>query len=99
VTDSVGGAEAEARRIVAEAQQAAQAMAAQLRQRADDDAAELRVRAQADIESSKAEAIADLQAEVSQLALAAAEAVVRRNLDPATQAALVENYINQVGAR
>ena len=99
VADAVSGAEAEASRIVAEAEQAAQAMAAQLRQRADEDAADLRARARADIESSKTQAIADLQAEVSQLALGAAESVVRRNLDPETQAALVENYINQVGTR
>lgn len=96
VTDAVSGAEAEADRIVAEAREAAASMGAQLRQRADEDAADLRTRAQADIESGKAQAIADLQAEVSQLALGAAEGVVRRNLDPDTQSALVENYINQV---
>jgi F-type H+-transporting ATPase subunit b len=98
VTASVGGAEAEASRIVADARDSAEAMRTQLRQRADEEAAELRARAQADIESSKAQAIADLREEVSQLALGAAENVVRRNLDPRTQDALVENYINQVGA-
>jgi F-type H+-transporting ATPase subunit b len=99
VTDSVGGAEAEADKILAEARQAAEAMVVQLRQRADEEAADLRARARADIEAGKSQAIADLQAEVAQLALGAAENVVRRNLDPETQAALVESYINQVGAR
>jgi F-type H+-transporting ATPase subunit b len=99
VSDAVSGADAEAERIVVEAREAAAAMATQLRQRADEEAADLRARAQLDIESGKAQAIADLQAEVSQLALGAAENVVRRNLDPETQTALVENYINQVGTR
>lgn len=98
VSASVGGAEAEAARIVAEARESAEAMRVQLRERADQEAADLRTRARADIESSRAQAIADLREEVSQLALGAAENVVRRNLDASTQDALVENYINQVGA-
>lgn len=99
VTEAMSGADEEAAAIVAEAREAAASMAVQLRERADAEAAELRARAQADIESSRAQAIADLQAEVSQLALGAAENVVRRNLDPATQDALVESYITQVGSR
>jgi len=99
VTEAMSGADEEAAAIVAEAREAAAAMEVQLRQRADAEAADLRARAQADIESSRAQAIADLQAEVSELALGAAENVVRRNLDPATQDALVESYITQVGSR
>ncbi len=56
-------------------------------------------RAAADIESSKAQAVADLRSEVARLAIGAAEVVVQRNLDPATQTQLVENYIEQVGSR
>jgi F0F1-type ATP synthase membrane subunit b/b' len=41
----------------------------------------------------------ELRSEVAQLAIGAAEAVVRRNLDPATQTQLVEDYINQVAAQ
>jgi len=36
---------------------------------------------------------------VANLAIGAAEIVVQRNLDRATQSQLVENYINQVGSR
>jgi F-type H+-transporting ATPase subunit b len=97
VNASVRNADVEASRIVADARDSAEAMREQLRQRADEEVADLRARAQADIEASKTQAIADLRAEVSQLALGAAESVVRRNLDATTQAALVENYINQVG--
>jgi F0F1-type ATP synthase membrane subunit b/b' len=42
--------------------------------------------------------MADLRGEVTSLAIGAAEQVVGRNLDEATNAALVEAYIDQVGA-
>jgi F-type H+-transporting ATPase subunit b len=69
-----------------------------LERRAQADIAELRRRAEADVEASKAQAMADVRAEVATLALAAAERVVERSLDRETQLALIENYINQVGA-
>ena len=53
----------------------------------------------ADIESAKVQAMADLRGEVAQLAIGAAETVVGRNLDEATQVQLVEDYINQVAAQ
>ncbi len=95
---SVGDAVADAARVVAEAHQSAQQLGVSLRARADQEAADLRTRAQADIEAQKVQAIADLQAEVAALASGAAEAVVRHNLDDATQSSLIDNYINQVGA-
>ncbi len=98
VRASVGDAEADAVRIVADAHQSAKQLDVSLRARADQEAQDLRQRALADIESSKVQAIADLQAEVASLARGAAEAVVRHNLDDATQASLIDNYINQVGA-
>ena len=48
---------------------------------------------------AKAQAMADLRGEVAQLAIGAAETVVGRNLDEATQVQLVEDYINQVAAQ
>ena len=51
-----------------------------------------------DIEAAKAHALTDLRGEVAQLAIGAAEVVVQRNLDAATQTQLVEDYINQVAA-
>ena len=51
------------------------------------------------IEAAKGQAIADLRGEVAQLAIGAAEVVVKRNLDQATQTQLIEDYINQVNAR
>ncbi len=95
---SVGNAEQDAARIVSEARATAEQLRVSLRERADQEAVDLRNRAVADIEAQKTQAIADLRSEVSQLARGAAEAVVRNNLDDATQTALIDNYIRQVGA-
>lgn len=91
-------ARSEAGRIIEEARQTADAMRRDLQTRAEAEIGELRRRAAADVEAAKAQAIADLQAEVSALAIGAAEVVVQRNLDRETNAALVENYIRTVGA-
>ncbi len=77
----------------------AASLKAQLQAKAEQDAAELVARATADVEASKGQALADLQADAASLALGAAEAVVNRNLDAATQTDLIERYISQVGAQ
>jgi F-type H+-transporting ATPase subunit b len=88
----------ESARIIEEARQAADEVKQSLTAKAQADIAELRGRATADIEAAKAQAIADLRGEVASLAIGAAEQVVGRNLDRDTNVALVEAYINQVGA-
>ena len=88
----------ERQRILDEAAQTAATLKVQLQAKADQDAAELVARASADVEASKGQALADLQADAASLALGAAEAVVNRNLDTATQTDLIESYIAQVGA-
>ncbi len=59
----------------------------------------MRSAAAADVEAAKVQAIADLQGEVAQLAVGAAEVVVRRSLDAATQTQLIEDYIASVASR
>jgi F-type H+-transporting ATPase subunit b len=88
----------EAARIIEEARQSADEVRANLVAKAEADVAEMRARAAADIEAAKAQAIADLRGEVANLAIGAAEEVVGRSLDRDTNVALVEAYINQVGA-
>ncbi len=61
--------------------------------------ADLRAKAAADIEASKAQVMGDLQSDVAALAIGAAEVVVEKSLDQATQVQLIENYINQVNQR
>ena len=89
----------ERQRILDEAAVTAANLKTQLQAKADQDAADLKARATADIEASKGQALADLQADAASLAMGAAEAVVNRNLDAATQAELIETYITQVGAK
>jgi F-type H+-transporting ATPase subunit b len=92
-------AKAEAGRIIEEARQAADALKKDQEARLQTELAETRARAAADIEAAKAQATADLQGELATLAVGAASAVVNKNLDPAAQTQLIEDYINQVGTR
>lgn len=92
-------ARAEAGRIIEEARQAADGLKRDQEARLQTELAELRERAVADIEAAKSQAMADLRGEVAQLAIGAAEVVVQRNLDSATQTQLVDEYIAQVAAR
>jgi len=69
---------------------------AELQVRATEEVAEMRARAAADIESARSQAISDLRGEVSEIAVGAAEAVIKANLDHSTQSALVDAYIDEV---
>ena len=66
--------------------------------KAEADVAEQRAKAAADIEAAKAQAVADLRGEVTNLAIGAAEQVVGQSLNDDSRRALVEAYIDQVGA-
>ena len=92
-------AKTEAGRIIEEARQAADQIKRDQEARLQSELAELRTRAIADIDDAKGRAMNDLRGEVAQLAIGAAQTVVQRNLDPATQTQLVEDYINQVAAQ
>tara|TARA_B100000678_G_scaffold19991_1_gene15368 strand:+ start:145 stop:561 length:417 start_codon:yes stop_codon:yes gene_type:complete len=90
-------AQAEAARII----EAARSDAEQVRQdriaAIEPEIAEKRAQAEADIEAAKDRALADLRAQVTSLAVGAAEQVVRSTLDEATHARLVDDYIESVG--
>lgn len=89
----------ESARIIEEARQSADALKRDQETRLQSELADLRAKAAADIEAAKTQAIADLRGEVAALAVGAAEVVVGRNLDQATQVQLIEDYINQVANR
>jgi F-type H+-transporting ATPase subunit b len=90
-------AKGEAARIIEDARQSADALKKDQETRLQTELAEARARAAADIEAAKAQATADLRGELADLAVGAASAVVNKNLDPAAQAQLIEDYINSVG--
>jgi F-type H+-transporting ATPase subunit b len=92
-------ARTEAGQIIEEARQAADQLKRDQEARLQTELAELRERAVNDIESAKAQAMTDLRSEVAQLAIGAAETIVGRNLDAATQTQLVDDYIDQISAR
>jgi len=92
-------AKTEAGRIIEEARQQADAIKREQEQRLQTELAEMRSRAAADVEAAKAQAMADLRGEVAQLAVGAAEVVVQRNLDAATQQQLIDSYINSLASR
>lgn len=91
-------AKAEANRIIEEAKQSAEAVRRDLMERAEQEAAGLRERNQQEIAAAKESMIVDLRSDVSALAIELAEKVVEKNLDNQTNAALIDQYINQVGA-
>jgi F-type H+-transporting ATPase subunit b len=88
----------ESARIIEEARQTADALKRDAEGRLQTELAEIRARALADIEASKTQALADLRGEVADLAIGAAELVIKQNLDRDTQVRLIEEYISTVGA-
>jgi len=95
---ALADSDSEAARIVEEARQTADRLRVDIEARAEAEVATLRERNAHDIATARRQAESDLVGEVSRLALGAAEKVVHNNLDDATQQALIENFISQVGA-
>lgn len=89
----------EAARIIEEARQQADALKREREAQLAAELEEQRRRAAAEIEASRQQALADLQRQIADLAIAAAEAVVGRNLDRETNEALVREFIASVGGR
>lgn len=92
----LGDAEAEAARILEEAEVQARAVKADLIARADQDAVTARERASIEVSASTGQASADIQAAIAAQAATAAESIVNANLDQATHADLIDRYIEQV---
>ena len=91
-------AKSEAGRIIEEARQAADKIRQDLRKQAETEVAEIKQRAQEDITAQATRTMADLRARVSLLSIELAEKVVEKNLDKDTNRALVERFIDTVGA-
>jgi len=94
----LSGARGEADRIIEEARVAAEAVRQERIAAAEAEAAEIRARATEDIRLATQRASSDLSSRVAELSIELAEKVVERSLDRATQTALIESYINQVGS-
>lgn len=86
-------AERQAQAILREARETAEAQRAADVEKTRTEIARLQEAARADIEREKQQALAELRSEVSGLAIGAAEKILRENLDPARQAALVDQFL------
>jgi F-type H+-transporting ATPase subunit b len=91
-------ARSESARIIEEARQAADQLRQDLRRQAEAEVAASKQRAQEEIEAAVARATADLRVSVRELTLDLAEKVVERNLDRDTNLALIDRFIDEVGA-
>ncbi len=88
----------ESARILEEARQDAESVRTERISAIDTEIVEMRERAASEAEQAKAQALSDLRGEVTALALGAAERVIERNLDDEANRALIDSYIDQVGA-
>ena len=90
-------ARTEAARIVDEARQAAEQVRQDLVARAEAEAADLRARNDAALAGAQERVLAELESQVREVALDLAEKVVGANLDRATNLALVDRFIDELG--
>jgi F-type H+-transporting ATPase subunit b len=98
IRQSLGNIEAERQRMLADADTQAAALLADGRARLDAEVAELQAKAESDIVAGAGRAGDEMRAEIARLASTAADRVVERSLDDATQQRLIEDYISKVGA-
>jgi F-type H+-transporting ATPase subunit b len=91
-------ARSEATHLIEAAHQDAERVRQELLQRADAEANDIRTRAQDDIRLATERAMSDLRTRVTDLSVELAERIVGHNLDRDTQLALVDSYIDSIGA-
>lgn len=93
----IGDARSEASTIIEDARADAERIRREVVQRAEAEAADVKARAAEDVRLAQERAMSDLRSQVADISIGLAEKVVERNLDRATQEALVESFIDSVG--
>ena len=88
----------EAQQIVANAREAGDAALARAREQANAQAEEYLARAEATLRQETEQARQQLRQEIADLAVMAAGKIVRKELDPAAQARLIEETLTEAGA-
>jgi F-type H+-transporting ATPase subunit b len=89
-------AEQEAQRILREARETAERLRTEEVDKTRAQISHLQQQAQAEIEREKQGALAALRTEVADLAIRAAEKILRENLDPARQRRIVDGFIDDL---
>ena len=90
-------AKAESNRIIEEARSQAESVKADMIAATQTEVNDLKAKAAADVEAARNQAMASLRSSVGDIAIELAEKVVEKNLDRATNQALVASFIQQVG--
>ncbi len=98
IRQAKGDIGAERDRLMAEAATQAEALLADGQVALGAEMTDLLARADADIATARSRGIDELRNEIAQLSAAAAERAVVESIDDATHQALVERYIQEVGA-
>lgn len=96
---SISGAREEANKIVEEARQAGESARADIVARAENEATEIKTRASQELEAEKERTVSAMRREVAGLSLDVAEKLVGKNLDRASQQALVDQFIDELGSK
>ena len=89
-------AEQQAQVILREAREEAEALRSKDVEKTRAEIAEMRDGARAEIEREKRQALAELRSEVASLAVSGAEKILRKEIDPATQSTLVDEFISEL---
>lgn len=98
IRQAKGDIDAERQRLFAESDAQAEALLADGRNRLAQQVAELEARAEADLLSASGRVSEELHAEISRIASSAIDLVLDGGIDDATHQALVEGFIQKVGA-
>lgn len=98
IRQAKGDIEGERSRLLAEAEEQAAALLVDGQARLDEEVAELRTRATADIATARGRGTDELRAEIARLSSSAAERAVTESIDDSTHQALIEAFIQKVGA-
>ncbi|MEP7202693.1 MAG: hypothetical protein ABI894_08795 [Ilumatobacteraceae bacterium] len=99
IRQAMGDIASERTRLLAEADTQAAALVEDGRARLTQEIVELEARAEAELVAATARLSDELRAEITRLSAAAVEVIVTGGLDEATQQALVESFIADVGVR
>jgi F-type H+-transporting ATPase subunit b len=91
-------AKTESNRIIEEARRQAEEVKKELVTQTQAEVNAMKARAAEDIKAAQARAAADLQARIGELVVDLAEKVIERNLDRETNIAMINRYIEEVGA-
>lgn len=96
-TEKLANAKAESAEIVKNATKRAQTRSDEIIAEAKSEASSIIVKANADIEKEKKRAVNQIKDEISDIALAVAEKVVEKEIDPKDHERLIESFISELG--